>query len=900
MEAYKLSQKEVLKELQGSPSANGLSEQEASSRLQKYGRNEIKVEHKISRLLIFFQQFNSPVVFILMAALVVSAFLREVVDSIAIASILLLNGIFGFVQEYKAERSIEALKKLESLKARVLREGEVKEIDSALLVLGDIVLLEVGDKVPADCRLMEEKELKTQEAILTGESTAVSKNPVKVIKENVAISEQENMVFSGTSIVNGKGKAIVTATGMQTEIGKIASLLKEIVREETPLQAKVKKFGKVITIAVILIALIVFFGGFLKGGDIIDMLLIGVSLAVAAIPEGLVVVMTISLAFGTQRMIKRNALMRKLAAVETLGSTTVICADKTGTITKNEMTVRKIYVNKEVIEVTGRGYEGVGEFLFEEKEIELKAKEAKETAETKEAKGIKLLLKIGCLNNNATLHNLIGDPTEIALIVSAEKAGMKKEVLEREYPRVDEVLFTSERKMMTTVHKTKKGKESEEGRVVFTKGAVEVVLALCDRIYENGEVRKISDRDKKEILKINEKFASQALRVLAFAFKPFKERKERRKKEYESKLIFLGLQAMIDPPRIEVKQAIEKCKQAGIDVKMITGDHALTAKAIAEEIGIKGEVITGKELEMLSDDELLRKVKEISVFARVNPEHKLRIIDALQKKQEVVAMTGDGVNDAPALKKADIGIAVGSGTDVAKEASDMILVDNNFASIVAAIEEGRGVYDNIKKFTNYLLSSNLGEVLIIFLAILLGFKVAGKIALPLIAIQLLWINLVTDGLPALALGADPVSEDIMKRKPRKKNDEIISKTMAINILLIGLLIAAISILLFSRYLPDVVRAQTIVFTLLVVFESVRAYMIKAQYGRLFNNKSLLFAIAIAIILQIIVIYSPINAIFSVTPLEIMDWFYIIAATAAFAVVGFASQAFVKKVTKEVD
>jgi len=871
MEYYKHSIQESMEELKSCK--EGISERDAVSRLQKYGKNAIEAKKGISPFVIFIQQFNSPVVYILIAALIVSAFLREVVDSIVIGAILVINGIFGFVQEYKAERAIEALKKLESLKAKVLRDGKIKIIDSSLLVPGDIILIETGDKVPADSRLLEENELKAQEAILTGESTPVEKSVDAIKKDKVAVSEQENMLFSGTSIVNGKGKAIVTATGMSSQIGRIAGLIEKIEREETPLQKKVKGLGKFLGIAVILIAIIVFVGGFLRGGDALEMLLVGVSLAVAAIPEGLVVVMTISLALGTQRMVKRNALMRKLAAVETLGSTTVICADKTGTLTKNEMTVRKLFVNRRIIEVTGRGYEKVGKFLYEDgKQVDLR--------------DIKQLLKIGALNNNSSLQNLIGDPTELALIVPAEKAELKKEKLEKENPRVDEIIFTSERKMMTTVHKTKASGE----KVVYTKGAAEIVLTFCTKIYDNGRVRRMLPVDKKKILKVNEEFSSEALRVLAFAFKPLRSEK---RKEYEKDLIFVGLQAMIDPPREEVKQAIRKCEQAGIKVKMITGDHALTAKAIAKEVGIRGKIITGRELESITDEQLEKHVGEIAVFARVNPEHKLRIVEALQKKGEVVAMTGDGVNDAPALKKADIGIAMGiSGTDVAKEA------DDNFASIVAAVEEGRGSYDNIKKFTNYLLSSNLGEVLIIFLAIVIGFTVGSKIALPLIAVQILWINLVTDGLPALALGADPVSKDVMKRKPREKGEGIITKEMSINIIIIGILIAIISLFLFSRYLPDLAKAQTIVFTSLVIFEVVRAYMIKANYGKIFDNKLLLLAIVIAIALQLLVIYTPLSTFFKTVPLVLTDWIYIVGATVVFAVLGFSAQAAVKRFARK--
>lgn len=877
MEYYTSDLKELFDSLK--TNEKGLTKREALIRIEKYGKNEIKVEKKINPLVIFINQFRSGVVYILIVALIISAFLREVVDSIVIASILILNGIFGFIQEWKAEKAVEALKKLESLKARVLRDGRVEVIDSSLLVPGDIVLLETGDKVPADARLIEAKELKTQEAILTGESTPVKKS-VEIIKEKVPVSEQKNMVFSGTTVINGRGKALVVATGMNTEMGKIAHLIEKIERTETPLQKKVKDLGKFLGVLVIIIAIIVFAAGFLRGGDALEMLLIGVSLAVAAIPEGLVVFMTIALALGTQRMAKRKALIRKLAAVETLGSTTVICADKTGTITKNEMTVKKIFVNNKIIDVEGIGYKVEGRFLQEGKEIEIKRE-----------KELLLLLEIGLLNNNSNLEGFIGDPTELALLVSAMKAGLNKQEIESKKRRVDEVFFTSERKMMTTVHKT----DSEY--LVYTKGACELVLDICNKIYENGRIRKLTKTDRKKILEINEKLAEKALRVLAFAFKKIKKKKD----EYEKDLIFVGLQAMMDPPRKEVKESIQICKGAGIDVKIITGDHVLTAKAIAEQIGIESKAITGKELEEMDQDEFENKVEKISVFARVNPEHKLRIVEALQKKGHVVAMTGDGVNDAPALKKADIGVAMGiKGTDVAKEASDMILEDDNFASIVAAVEEGRGSYDNIKKFTNYLLSSNVGEVLLIFIAMLIGFRADSEVALPLIASQILWMNLVTDGLPAIALSADPVEENLMKRKPREKTEGIITKNMLWSIIFIGSLIAILTLIAFSHFLPELAKAQTVVLTSLVIFEMVRAYMIKARYGRMFNNNLLLLSLILAIVLQLAIIYTPIHPFFKLVYLNTKDWLYILGLTVIFALSGFLSQTLIRKITKTQD
>ncbi|MFH0867693.1 MAG: HAD-IC family P-type ATPase, partial [Candidatus Woesearchaeota archaeon] len=691
--------------------------------------NEITQGKKISPIKIFLNQFNSVVIYILLFALAVSIFLGETVDAIVIGAIVVANAVLGFIQEYKAEKSIDALKKLASLKATVIREGKEKDIDAKLLVPGDIIKLETGDKLPADCRIYELVDLQAQEATLTGESTPVKKE-LTVLAEKTPLADRINMAFSGTIITNGKGHAIITSTGMQTEIGKIATLIEEVKPELTPLQKKMNTLGKKIGIAVVIISIIVFlaqlfkdpvilghltslqFLEFLKGSR--EIFLTAIALAVAAIPEGLPAVVTIGLAIGIKRMVKRNALNRKLPSVETLGSTTVICTDKTGTLTKNEMTVKKIYANSKIIDVTGSGYEKKGEFLFNNKKIN-----------TNE---IELLLKIGALNNDASLTdgNVIGDPTEASLIVSSAKAGLKKEVLEKEHNRLDEIPFSSERKIMTTIH------DFDNEKLAFVKGAPEVVLGLCTSIYENGKIHKLTEAKKKDILQINKEFGNDALRVLGFAFKTVMS-----KDRAEKNLTFVGLQGMMDPPREEVKEAIKKCKKAGIKIVIITGDHEITAKAVAKEIGIEGRSITGAELEKIKEKDLEKYVEEIVIYARVNPEHKIKIVDALKKKGHVVAMTGDGVNDAPALKKADIGIAMGiTGTDVAKEAADMILLDDNFASIVNAVEEGRGVYDNIRKYFSYLISGNIGEVMIIFLSIIFGWS------LPMTATQILLINLV--------------------------------------------------------------------------------------------------------------------------------------------------------------
>lgn len=784
-------------------SAKGLSEAEAEERLKQYGLNEIKEGKKISAWEIFFGQFKSIVIWILIVATIISAFLGEYIDAIVILVIIVLIAVLGFVQEYRAERSIEALKKLASLKATVIRDTQKKEIDAKELVPGDAIVLETGDKIPADARLIEVFNLQTQEAALTGESQPIKKHS-EVLPEKTAIADMKNMVFSGTIVVSGRAKAVVFKTGMQTEIGKIASMIQQVKPEPTPLQKKMNQLGKLLGKVTIGIAIIVFIAGIIfhvyrDEGSIFDkefsvsMLLVAVSLAVAAIPEGLPAVVTIALAIGTQRMLKRNALVRRLPSVETLGSTTVICADKTGTLTVNEMTVKRLFVNGKIIDITGAGYETKGQFLCKNKQVAIDE--------------IELLLRVGALNNNAELKNsnLIGDPTEGSLIVSAAKAGLIKEELEIEYQRIDEIEFTSERKMMTTIHK------HHGEKVAYVKGAPEVVLKMCNYIYINGKTKKLTDEMRQEILEINKEFADSALRVLGFAYKTLVDTHP------EKNLIFVGLQGMIDPPREEVKIAIEKCKKAGIKVVMITGDHEITAKAVAKEIGLEGKAIAGQQLDEIKNlDEI---VEDIAIFARVNPEHKIKIVDALKKKGHVVAMTGDGVNDAPALKKADIGIAMGiTGTDVSKEASAMILTDDNFASIVNAVEEGRGVYDNIRKYIGFLLSGNIAEVAIIFLGILFG------IPLPLTATQILLINLVTDGLPALALSVDPFEPNAMSRKPRKQ-DEPIYKGLNPFLVYYPIAMTIVGLSVFSWFYfkkDNLIQAQTATFLTISMFELYQA------------------------------------------------------------------------------
>jgi P-type Ca2+ transporter type 2C len=825
----------------------GLTTEQVQERLQTHGQNILKAKKKINPLVIFFQQFHSAVVYILIAAVIISIVLGEYIDSAVIIAILIFNAIFGFIQEYKAEKSIEALKRMASLQAKVLRDNKVQEIDAKELVPGDILLLEEGDKIPADARILESIHMQTLEAALTGESTPVTKH-TNLLPQNRALGDQKNMVFSGTVITAGRGKAIITATGMNRQIGKIAKMIETAESGPTPLQNKLDKLGKHLGVGTIFICFIVFGAAVFKGEAYLPAFLAAVALAVAAIPEGLPAVVTISLAMGVQRMIKKNALIRKLPSVETLGCTTVICTDKTGTLTKNEMTVKRIYTNGNDIEVTGTGYQTEGEFFIDGKKIN--------------PEQLHLLLKIGALNNNATIEineknnnepsKVIGDPTEGCLLVSAQKGQVERDELQKTEPRIDEIIFTSTRKRMSTVHKV------EKKILMYTKGAPDIVLNLCTKIYTNGKIKKITAKEKEEILEINKQYASTALRVLAFAYKECKPKKNETDYDEadENNLVFVGLQGMIDPPREEVKESIATCKVAGIRVVMITGDYGQTALAIGKELGIGTEVMTGEELTKHNNIEEI--VEKISIYARVNPEHKLQIVEALQKRGHVVAMTGDGVNDAPALKKADIGVAMGiTGTDVSKEASDMILTDDNFTSIVSAVEEGRGIYGNIKKYFSFLLSGNIAEVLIVFIVSLLGFP------LPLIATQILLINLVTDGFPALALGVDPFERGSMKLKPRKR-DEPLWRGLSPYLFIYPAVMTVCAIAVFSYiYIGEgnLIKAQTMTFLTICFFEMFQAFACRSTIESsfkvgLFKNHWLLLALGISGAVALGVTYIP--------------------------------------------
>jgi P-type Ca2+ transporter type 2C len=849
---HSLGVDEVLKKLE--TKETGLSRKEARSRLEKYGPNEIKQQGKKSIVKLIVSQFNNFLIYILFFAVILSMVIGEIVDSVVILIILVLIGLIGFVQEYRAEKAIEALKKLASLEAKVLRDGKEQMIDVAKLVPGDVILLETGDKVPADARIITSHNLSTSESALTGESLPVVKIE-EVFALKTAVADRKNIIFSNTIVTNGRAEAVVVETGMTTQIGNIAKLLQKTEIEQTPLQKKLYKLGKKIGYLVLLVCGVVFVAGILKGIKALEMLETAVSLAVAAVPEGLPAVVIVTLAIGAKKMVRKNALVRRLPSVESLGETTVICTDKTGTLTKNEMTVKKIFVDEHVFDVTGAGYNSKGHFEKDAQKIDPKKYE-----------DLNLLLQIGLLNNNAKINNgkVIGDPTEAALIISSEKAGFSQTKLEKQKPRIDEIEFTSNRKIMTTVH------ESGEEKVAYMKGAPEIVLAHCTKIIENGQISKLSKVKKEEILAVNTTFANQALRVLGFAYRKINGVTS------EEEMIFVGLQAMIDPPREAVKNSIAKCRKAGIRVIMITGDHGLTATAIAHQVGIKGKSLTGEQLDRMKSFDKI--IDDVDIYSRVNPEHKLKLVETLKKQGHIVAMTGDGVNDAPALKKADIGIAMGIvGTDVAKESAEMILLDDNFTSIVNAIEEGRGIYNNIKKFVVYLLSSNLGEVLTIFLAILLLSNSHGEALLPIVAIQILWINLVTDGLPALALSVDPFSPNMMKEKPRNPKESIITRSLTMKMGFIGIIMTIGTLAVFTSYQPNenLLYAQTMAFTTLMLFQMFNVLNCRSESRSLFqvgllSNKFLILAILISMLLQLTVLYTPLGTLFNSTPLSLID------------------------------
>lgn len=828
---------QVLKEL-STDYHKGLAEDEIKRRHEQYGYNELKKEEKISPFTLFFNQFNNILIIILLIAIVLSVVIYlidpekgEIVDAIIIAVIVVFCASLGFIQEYRAERALEALKKMLSPTITVLRGGREEEIPSKELVPGDILLLEAGDKIPADARLIETHSLKCDEAPLTGESFPVGKD-IKALPENVRVNDRKNMVFTGTTVTYGRGKAVVAFTGMNTEFGKIAEEVTTVETEKTPLEKRTEEIGRWLGIislgicffvAAVSVVREIVGGGRIDFSFIVTMVMFAVALAVAAVPEALAAIVTGALAIGMHQMAKRNALVRKMPAVETLGCTTIICSDKTGTLTKGEMTVRKIFTSGKEIEVTGVGYVPEGELR------------GPDIANPTQLQSLQLLLKGGLLCNDALLEDregkwtIKGDPTEGALVVAAVKSGMHATEMRLENPRIEEIPFSSERKRMTTFHEMADGKKT-----AFVKGAPEIVLQRCSYMMEEGGIRDLSETAKAQILKQNEEMAQAALRVLGFAYRECPDPVEWTEEHLERDLVFLGLTGMMDPPREEAIEATKVCKQVGIRPIMITGDHKLTAVAIAKEIGIYKEgdrVLTGEELEKIPDVEFEKIVNQVTVYARVSPMDKLKIVKAWKQKGEVVAMTGDGVNDAPALKHADIGIAMGiTGTEVTKESADMVLSDDNFATIVKAIERGRWIYDNIKKYLTYLLRCNITEVVVIGGVVL----ISGPEYLPLLPAAILYMNLATDGLPALALGISPPDPDIMQRPPRDPKESVFSWDVKVFILLALFVEVPFFFYLFYNQLDDITHARTETFFLFIIIELIIALNFRSMRYSIFK------------------------------------------------------------------
>lgn len=839
----------------------GLSEKEAKSRLAKVGSNQLSEGEKISLLAVFFSQFQDFMVLILLIATLISGLLGEYVDAIAILSIIVLNSILGFVQEVKAERSLSALKKLSAPMAKVFRDGEWKQINASLLVPGDIVSVVSGDRIPADLRWLEATGLLVEESALTGESLPIEKIVEPLTQRDLTLADYRNMSFMGTMVVKGSGLGVIVDTGMKTEMGRIAHLIQSTEQNVTPLQRRLEQLGKILIIVALFLTALVVVTGVMHGQDLYKMFLAGVSLAVAAIPEGLPAIVTIALALGVQRMIKRKAIVRKLPSVETLGCASVICSDKTGTLTENKMTVTHIYTNKQLITLAEDGFQQQNPTLQQ-------------------------LLQIAVLCNNATLIqkgkkiSYEGDPTEGALMVMGARGGVTRENLTENWKKVKEHPFDSVRKMMSVVVENK-----QKQAKLLVKGAPDVLIRDCTHILQNGRVEPITARLRQQLMEQNDKLASDALRNLAFAYRDVSGSIQTQSESgLERNLVFVGLAGMIDPPRKEVKEAIRLCRKAGIRTVMITGDHQATAEAIAVQLGIKrsnGLTVTGREIYNMEDSDFQEQVENIDVYARVSPEHKLKIVSALQQKGHVVAMTGDGVNDAPAIKAADIGIAMGkSGTDVSKEASSLILANDNFATIVSAIEEGRHIYDNIQKFISYLLASNVGEILVMFFAMLMG------LPLPLIPIQILWVNLVTDGLPAMALGVDPAEEDSMSRPPRDSKESIFARRVGWKIVTRGLLIGLCSLLAFWVTYQEggqLELAQTVAFATLVFSQLIYVFDCRS-IGTIFernpfSNLALCFAVLISVLLLVVVIYyPPLQPVFHTVPLQMHEWILVIVTS----------------------
>lgn len=864
---YSLDVEEICQELKTEP-VRGLDMEQAASRLRDFGPNALQEKPPRSLLSMFISQMKEILVLILMAAAVVSSILGEWEDAIVILIIVILNAVIGVIQENKAEHALKALKDMTKPSAKVLRGGKVLQVSAEVVVPGDVVLLDAGDSVSADLRLVEAASLRANESALTGESVPAEKNITVIRAGEVPLGDRKNMLFMGTTITAGRGKAIVVETGMKTQLGRIAQLLDETVPEPTPLQQRLGKLGKALGAAAVAIVALVFFIGLWRGEALLEMLMVAISLAVAAIPEGLPAVVTIVLALGVTRMSRRQAIVRKLPAVETLGTATVICSDKTGTLTKNEMTVTQVYVSDMLFKVTGTGYAPDGKFLNED------GNEISPLADD----NLKLILLGGLSNSDAQLedtgkgHRVIGDPTEGALVVAAVKTGLSREWAGENYPRLAEIPFDSDRKMMTTFH-------NEDGSVrSFTKGAPDILLSRCNGVLTRQGTSAMNEETRIRLLKINSQFASEGQRVLALATRQWSELPSGiSPQNTERDLTFMGFFAIMDPPRPEVKEAVAVCRRAGIRTVMITGDHLETAQAIARELDILqpgDDSLSGDQLEKMDEEELKKIANGVTVYARVSPEHKLRIVEALKHNGHVVAMTGDGVNDAPALKRADIGCAMGiSGTEVAKEASDMVLQDDNFATIVTAVEEGRTIYNNIRSSIQYLLSCNTGEIVAILSALSLG------LGSPLSPIQILWLNLITDGPPALALGLEPPQKGIMNRPPRQPKEGLFSGGVGSRILWQGMLIGFLSLTAYwlaLRWGRTLEEARTMAFVTMAMSQLVHSFNARSTTLSLFTigfgaNRSLLYAFIVSTAALLVVVFTPLRSVFETVILRPYDW-----------------------------
>ncbi|XZI56287.1 calcium-transporting P-type ATPase, PMR1-type [Clostridium perfringens] len=848
---YKKSKNEILQELDVDEK-NGLSSTEALRRLEKYGKNKLETKKKKTLFKQFLSQLKDVMIYILIIAAIISAFLGEISDALIILLVIIINAVIGVIQESKAEKALDALKELSTPKALVKRDGSLKEILSEDIVPGDIVIIDAGRYIPGDLRLIDTANLKIEESAFTGESVPSEKDASFLPDKEIPIGDQNNMAFMSTLATYGRGVGVVVGTGMNTEIGKIAKMIEQEENDETPLQKKLSELGKILGFLAVGICILIFIISFFQGRDLLEMFLTSISLAVAAIPEGLPAIVAIVLALGVQRMVKKNAIIRKLPAVETLGSVSIICSDKTGTLTQNKMTVTTVYTNDSYIK---------------ESEFNLNDNESK------------LLVDCMVLCNDATYSekSQTGDPTEIALLEYPFKLNILKEKLEKEFKRIDEIPFDSDRKLMTTVNLV-----DEKKARVFTKGALDSILSICNKISVNGKLLDFSKEYKAKVLENSNIMSDKALRVLAFAYKDI-SKENIVLDSLEKDLVFIGMVGMIDPPRLEVKDSIKLCKSAGITPVMITGDHKNTAFAIANELGIAEDIsqaITGHEIDRFKEEEFNEKIINYRVFARVSPEHKVKIVKAFKSHGNIVSMTGDGVNDAPSLKAADIGVAMGiTGTDVSKGASDMILTDDNFSTIVSAVEEGRKIYLNIKKSIVFLLSCNLGEILTLFTAILLNWNS------PLQPIHILWVNLITDSFPALALGVDKTKEDVMNNPPRNPKESIFIKSDKIQLIINGVLIGGITLFAFKLgerlYADSLIHAQTMAFVVLSVSQlflslSLRSNTKSAFSLGIFSNKYLVYSILLGIFLQVIIIsISFIANIFKVTPLLLYDWIVVI-------------------------